>query len=58
MTETEERGRTEERGQNASLLPIANEKGEMISTSEVVGGEHSGLEEASPPNLPPPTSDD
>ena len=58
MTETEERGRTEERSEGASLLPIANAKGEMISPNEVVMGGHSGLKDISPSNLPPPMMDD
>jgi inositol hexakisphosphate/diphosphoinositol-pentakisphosphate kinase len=58
MTESEERGRTEERGEIASLLPIANEKGEVVSPRGIVSTERSGLKEISPSSLPPPMLDD
>ncbi|KAF5848664.1 hypothetical protein GGP41_009827 [Bipolaris sorokiniana] len=59
MTESEERGRTEERGEGASLLPITNEKGYVFSpTGGVVSSENSQLKEMSPTNLPPPMMDE
>ncbi|KAH7552483.1 histidine phosphatase superfamily-domain-containing protein [Bipolaris maydis] len=59
MTENEERGRTEERSEGASLLPITNEKGNVFSpTGGVVNPEHLHLKEMSPTNLPPPMMDE
>lgn len=59
MTDSEERGRTEERGEGASLLPITNEQGNVFSpTGGVVSTEHSQLKDMSPTDLPPPMMDE
>ncbi|KAL6169414.1 inositol hexakisphosphate and diphosphoinositol-pentakisphosphate kinase [Exserohilum turcicum] len=58
MTESEERGRTEERGEGVSLLPIANEKGEVVSPTKAPGPDYSGPKDMSPTDLPPPMMDD
>ncbi|KNG49574.1 phosphoglycerate mutase-like protein [Stemphylium lycopersici] len=58
MTESEERGRTEEREEDASLIPIANKNGEIISPGEIDGPDRTELKkEISPTNLPPPALD-
>jgi hypothetical protein len=58
MTEREERGRSDERDEDASHIPIANEKGEIISPGEIVSPERLALsKEISPAGLPPPVLD-
>jgi hypothetical protein len=58
MTESEERGRSDERDEDASHIPIANEKGEIISPGEIVSPERLALDkEISPTGLPPPALD-
>lgn len=58
MTESEERGRTEEREEGASLIPIANKNGEIVSPGEIDGPDRTELKkEISPTNLPPPALD-
>ncbi|RMZ71588.1 hypothetical protein GMOD_00006720 [Pyrenophora seminiperda CCB06] len=53
MTESEERGRAEARGQGAELLPITDENGEIFSPTP----KGSELKEISPTNLPAPALD-
>lgn len=53
MTKSEERGRAEERGEGAELLPIANENGEIFSPTP----KGSELKEISPTDLPSPALD-
>ena len=58
MTESEERGRSDERDEDASHIPIANEKGEIISPGEIVSPERLALsKEISPAGLPPSVLD-
>jgi len=53
MTESEERGRAEERANGAELLPIADANGEISSP----GLEGSELKDISPTSLPSPALD-
>jgi hypothetical protein len=55
MSETEERGRSEEKERRASLIPIADENGEIINPGEIVSPEME--KEISPTTLPPPALD-
>jgi hypothetical protein len=48
MSEQEERGRSNEREEIASLIPIADENGEIISPE---------MKDTSPTSLPPPALD-
>jgi hypothetical protein len=55
MFETEERGRSEEKERHASLIPIADENGEIVSLGEIMPPELK--KEISPTTLPPPVLD-
>ncbi|KAG9192099.1 phosphoglycerate mutase-like protein [Alternaria panax] len=55
MTESEERGRSDERNEDASHIPIANQEGETISPGEIRSPESLALDkEISPAGLPQP----
>jgi hypothetical protein len=58
MTESEERGRSDDRDEDASHIPIANAKGEVISPRDIVSPDGLALnKEISPEGLPPPALD-
>ncbi|KAI4667924.1 uncharacterized protein J4E78_001744 [Alternaria triticimaculans] len=58
MTESEERGRSDERDEDASHIPIADAHGNIISPGEIVSPERLALnKEISPAGLPPPAMD-
>jgi len=58
MTESEERGRSDERDEDASHIPIADAHGNILSPGEIVSPERLALnKEISPAGLPPPAMD-
>jgi hypothetical protein len=58
MTESEERGRSDERDEDASHIPIADAQGNILSPEEIVSPERLALaREITPVGLPPPALD-